>query len=153
MSIQRKRARAGDVLLLKVAGGVAYLHYLGRHSVYGDAVLVSRRFDEAQAAITDETFSEGYVTFYPVTAAVAQNLVEVVSHRSPPRLPSRLRRAGARSGRRVDTWIIEDGGKETVKMKLSDEDWQLPIAAIWNHEFLAQRVAEGWHPAQERGLS
>jgi hypothetical protein len=149
MGVRRKRVKPGDVLLLNVAGGVAYLHYLGRHPEYGDAVLVSRRLDERQASVTDRTFLSGYVAFYPVTAAVAQSLVEVIGHLPPPNLPRRLRRPGARSGRRIDTWIIENGTGETVKSKLSDDELQLPIAVIWNHELLAQRVAEGWNPAQE----
>lgn len=149
MATQRKRVKAGDVLELKAGNRFAYLHYLGKHPEYGDAVLVSRRLQDRQAAVTGENFSAGYVAFYPVTAAVAQGLVEVVAHLPPPDLPERLRRAGARSGRRVDTWIIEDGSREVVKAKLSEEELRLPIAAIWNHELLVQRIDEDWNPEHE----
>lgn len=53
------------------------------------------------------------------------------------------------SGRRIITWIIEDGSREVVKANLSEEELRLPIAAIWNHEFLIQRIAEGWNPMNE----
>lgn len=149
MATQRKRVKAGDVLELKAGDRFAYLHYIGKHPEYGDAVLVNPRLRERQASVTGENFSGGYVAFYPVTAAVAQGLVDVVAHLPPPNLPERLRRAGARSGRRVDTWIIEDGSREVVKAKLSEEELRLPIAAIWNHELLVQRIAEGWNPTQE----
>jgi hypothetical protein len=96
-----------------------------------------------------QAFSGGYVAFYPVTAAVAQRLVEVVDHLTPPQLPQRLRRPGARSGLRVTTWIIENGTGEIVKSKLSEDDLLLPIAVIWNHELLTQRVLEGWNPMHE----
>lgn len=149
MAKQRKRAKVGDVLELEAGNRFAYLHYIGRHPEYGDAVLVKPQFRERQTSVTADMFSGAYVAFYPVTAAVSQGLVDVVGHLPPPDLPNRLRRAGARTGRRVDTWIIENGSREVVKAELSDEELRLPIAAIWNHELLVQRIAEGWTPTQE----
>lgn len=149
MATQRKRAKAGDVLELKAGDRFAYLHFVGKHPEYGDAVVVNPGLREQPETVSAEFFANGYVTFYPVAAAVAQGLVEVVAHLPPPKLPERLRRAGARSGRHVDTWIIETGSGDVVKAKLSDEELRLPIAAIWNHELLVQRIAEGWTPAQE----
>jgi hypothetical protein len=141
------------VLELEAGGRFAYFHYIGKHPDYGDTVLVNPRLQERQASVTADIFSGAYVAFYPVTAAVSQGLVDVVAHLLPPNLPNRLRRAGARSGRRIDTWIIEDGSREVVKANLSDEERRLPIAAIWNHELLVQRIVEGWTPMQEgRGV-
>lgn len=149
MPAQRKRVKVGDVLQLKVEGRFAYLHFIGTHPEYGGAVVVNPQFREEPATVSSGYFSGGYVTFYPVTAAVAQGLVEVVAHLPPSSLPERLRRAGARSGRHVVTWVIETGSGEVVRTRLSDEERRLPIAAIWNHELLVQRIAEGWNPAQE----
>jgi hypothetical protein len=146
MATQPKRARAGDVLRLSTPKGFAYLQYIGRHPEYGDAVLVSPKLSEGVDA---QTFSGAYVAFYPVAAAMARSLVEFVDHSMPPKLPQCLRRPGARSGLRVTTWIIENGTNETVKSKLSEDDLQLPIAVIWNHDLLIQRVLEGWDPRQE----
>jgi hypothetical protein len=146
MAVQPKRAKPGDVLRLNTPKGFAHLQYIGRHPEYGDAVLVSPKLSERVDA---QTFSGGYMAFYPVMAAVAQRLVEVVDHATPPKLPQRLRRPGARAGLRVTTWIIENGTSETVKSKLSEEELQLPIAVIWNHELLTQRVLEGWNPLNE----
>jgi hypothetical protein len=147
---QRKRARPGDILELEVGDGVAYLHYLGKHPKYGAAIIVSPRFNSRQ--VTAAAFSNGYVAFYPATVAVARGFVKIVGHLPPPQLPERLRRAGARYGNRVVTWII-DGAQEIVKTKLSDEELQLPIAAIWNHEWLIERVAERWTPLQEGSMT
>ena len=131
---------------LNTPKGFAYLQYVGRHPEYGDAVMVCPRLGER---LNGQTLSDGYVVFYPVTAAMALRLVEVVDHFTPPKLPQRLRRPGARSGLRVDTWVVEDGTGETVKSKLSEDDLQLPIAVIWNHELLIQRLLEGWNPLHE----
>jgi len=149
MATHHKRVKAGDILELKAGDRFAYLQYIGRHLEYGDVVLVSPRLQERQASVTGKNFADGYIAFYPVAAAITQGLVEVIAHLPPPNLPKRLRRAGARSGRRVDTWIIEDGNREVVKGELSEEELRLPIAAIWNHEMLVQRIAEGWNPEQE----
>jgi hypothetical protein len=139
------------VLEIHIGDHFAYLHYIGRHPHYGDAVLVSPVVHQRRTSVTADVFSDSYVAFYPVAAAVSQGLVVVVAHWLPPSLPIRLRRAGVRSGHRVETWIIEDGAQEVVKSVLSDDDLQLPIAAIWNHELLVQRIAQGWIPAHEGG--
>jgi hypothetical protein len=146
MARQQKRLKSGDVLRLSTPKGFAYLQYIGRHPEYGDAVLVSPRLSERVEA---QTLSGGYVTFYPATAALAQHLIEIVDHSAAPKLPQRLRRPGARSGLRITTWIIEDGVTETVSARLSEDDLQLPIATIWNHELLIHRILEGWSPLNE----
>jgi len=147
--MRRKQVRVGDVLEVRAGDRFAYMQYIGKHAEYGDAVLVSPRLHEPRATVTSDLISGAYVTFYPVTVAVAQQLVEVVGHQESPGLPKRFRRRGAMSGRRVLKWIIEGSGSEQVKESLKEDELHLPIAAIWNHEFLVQRILEGWNPAQE----
>jgi len=149
MITRSKRAKLGDVVRFKTPKGFAYLQFIGRHPEYGDAVLVSSDLHGELNDISAEIFRDSYVTFYPLSAAVAQGLVEVTSNLTPPKMPNRFRRAGARFGDRISTWIVEDGSSETVKARLSDEDLRLPIAAIWNHEFLTQRLMERWNPLKE----
>jgi hypothetical protein len=71
MAKQRKRAKVGDVLEFEDGDRFAYLHYIGKHPEYGDAVLVNPRFQEGQTSVTADIFSDAYVAFYPVTAAVS----------------------------------------------------------------------------------
>jgi hypothetical protein len=147
-----KRAKPGDVLAISVPDGAIYLHYLGRHSEYGDGVALCPRIQASGAAITLALFRDAYVAFYPVIAAVGRGLADVVGHLPSPGLPHRLRRPGARVGSKVATWVLEDrSGAEVVKRHLSEEERHLPIAVIWNHELLVQRVVEGWRPEQEGG--
>lgn len=153
MATRRARAKAGDVLQLRDNDRFGYLHYIGKHPKYGDTVIVSPRFKEQQTVIDNEYFSDGYVTFYPVAAALSEGLVEVIANISPPGLPARLRRPGAMTGNRVDTWVIEDGAHQIVRTKLSEEELRLPLAGIWNHEFLIQRIAMGWTPANYLGAA
>jgi hypothetical protein len=144
-----KRTKHGDVLEIVTPDGWIYVHYLGRHPEYGDAIAVCPTKHAERALIRPELFHGSYVTFYPVVASVNRGLSSVVGHLPSPGVPTRLRRAGARLGRKVATWIIADGSRETLKKRLSDEDRELPIASIWNHEFLIERVSGGWRPEME----
>ena len=145
-----KRAKAGDVLELVTRNGLIYVHYLGKHAEYGDGIAVCPTKYAERPRVGPELFRSGYVTFYPANAAVARGLADVVGHLPSAGLPKRFRRPGALSGAKVETWIIEDASGEVVKRALTQEERKLPIAEIWNHEFLEQRVAEGWRPEKER---
>lgn len=140
---------SGSVLRARTPAGDVHVLYLGTHPVYGDGVLVARGLARVDASVDDGRFSDGYVAFYPARDAVRQRLVEVVAQLAPRGLPSRLRRPGARRGREISTWILEDGDAETVRRELSDDERRLPIAAVWNHALLVQRVTEGWDPTAE----
>src|SRR5688572_8419400 len=106
---RRKRVKLGDVFEVDVRGRFAHLQYLGKHPIYGDVIFVSSDLKVGPAPVSAERFEKGYVAFYPVRASVAAGLVEVKGALPPAaEVPQRLRRAGARSGKRVDTWIIEN---------------------------------------------
>ncbi len=148
----KKKLIPGDVLEVAIPDDcLGYLLYLGKHHEYGDTVLVvPGTFDRPPTDFSKE-FQHAYVTFYPVTAALAQKLVRVVAKEIIPTgmPPRRLRRAGARSGTRIDSWVIEDESGEYLKTKLSEDELRLPIAAIWNHELLLKRITTKWRPELE----
>src|SRR5271165_2709367 len=65
------------------------------------------------------------------------------------RLTLRRRGAMTRTGQ-IITWIIEKDGIDTaVRKELTEEERQLPIVGLWNHEFLIIRICQGWSPEQE----
>lgn len=152
MAARKKRPRPGDILKVTVDDGAAYLHYLGKHPEYGDAVRVLDEFllPESSSDL-DAVLSTGYVAFYPVLAAAAQGLVSVVTHHNAHlQMPRKLRRPGARSkDGTVLAWIIEQDGRESLTKILSADERSLPIAVIWNHEMLCTRLREGWRPEYE----
>lgn len=149
MQTQRKRVRVGDVLEVKVGDRFAYVQYIGKHPRYGEALLVPPTLHDRKTVVTNDLLLGPYTTFYPVSAAVAQRLVEVVGHLEPASLPRRFRRPGAVSGQRVETWIVESETGEQVKSKLTEDELQLSIASIWNHEYLVERLQEGWTPSRD----
>jgi len=145
-----KRVKPGEVLEVAAAdGGLLYLHYLGKHTEYGDAVSVCPVEQVSRPLTYEGLFDSGYVTFYPATAAVSRGLATCVGHIASGGVPQKLRRPGARVGTTVKTWIVQDEHSESVKQKLSAEELRLPIAVIWNHELLLQRVCERWRPEAE----
>ena len=131
---------------------VAYIYYLGRHNEYGDTICVlgvvslPDSEDELEVLI-----SKGYITFYPVKAAINQGLITIATHYDMNlQMPQELRRAGVRENDgTIRTWIIEQNGREYVTKTLSINERAMPIAAIWNHEMLCIRIRERWHPEQE----
>jgi hypothetical protein len=144
-----KRARPGDVLEVQLQNGNGYLQYLGAHPEYGDAIAVCPAILPRRPVVTTSLFDESYVTFYPARTAVAQGLVAVLGNLPAFPVPIVLRRPGARLGRKVETWVIEGRTGETVKQVLDVAERRIPIAAIWNHNLLVQRIGEGWRPEQE----
>jgi len=144
-----RRVQPGDVLEVAASGGLVYLCYVGKHSEYGDAVEVCPVEQTTPPEHFEGLFRSAYVAFYPATAAVARGLANVVGRATCPEMPRTLRRPGARSGLTVKTWIIEDGRGESVKQQLSSDELRLPIAVIWNHELLLERVRAGWRPERE----
>ena len=46
----------------------------------------------------------------------------------------------------MESWVIEGGWRNVVRQNLTDEERKLPIAGIWNHEFLRTQIAKGWTP-------
>ena len=146
-----KRAKVGDIVEVKMPQGFAYLHYVGNHPHYGEMSVVSPDILDKRPDNLKPDFKRGYVAFYPIGAAVAQHLVQIVGRTAVPSdmPPKRLRRAGVLSDRGVETWIIEGESGEVLKKTLTDEERRLPIVNLWNHEFLLHRLATGWRPELE----
>lgn len=141
-----KLVQVGEVLEVQLQRGLGYAQYLGTHELDGDAVAVVPRVFPERPAIEPALLYDSYVTFYPVHLALRQKLVQVVGHLPAAPIPKVFRRQGAMSGREVLTWLIDDGPTTTVKRELSEEELRIPIAGIWNHEYLLNRIAEGWRP-------
>jgi hypothetical protein len=64
-------------------------------------------------------------------------------------VPRRVRREGAWIGKRVTTWVVEDGASRRVTSELSEEELGLPIGAIWNHQYLLGKIRTAWRPELE----
>jgi len=150
----RQRVRTGDLLEIHTPKGHSYVQYIGKHPEYGDVIRVlpgchSQRPTDFSQLIGGPS----YLAFYSVRVAVNTGFAEKIETFNVPadaKVPTRLRRAGARSrDGRILSWIIECDGHETVEQQLSEVQRQLPIAAIWDHELLVLRIVENWLPDQE----
>jgi hypothetical protein len=152
--IARTRVNVGDVLEVRSSRGYSYVQYVGKHPEYGDVIRVFQGcFNARQFDVGSSATHTAYLAFYSARAAVSQGFAEIVETIPLPagtRVPSHVRRAGARgTGGEIRTWIIEKDGQEVVKHELTESERQLPIAAIWDHELLTLRISEKWDPSQE----
>lgn len=144
-----KNLSVGDVLEIVAPDGLVYLQYLGKHPSYGDGVAVCPEKRRSRPALSPSLLDGSYVTFYPAAAAVRQGLADVVGHLPSSGLPGQYRRPGAREGVVIKTWILEDASGDHLRQTLSEDERRLPIASIWNHEYLLNRISAGWRPEQE----
>jgi len=149
MAYMRKRLVGGEILEVSVGDRFGYVQFLGEHREYGDAILVNPTLHDRQAHFPSGFFASGYVTFYPAANSVSRKLVEVVAQSSPPQLPKRFRRPKVERDGAVESWVIEGGWRNVVKQTLTDEERKLPIAEVSNHEFLRERIANGWTPEKD----
>jgi hypothetical protein len=151
MAPRGSKLRVGDLLEILIGEALAYVAYIGRHVEYGDAIwVIPRTFEQRPADLADIFERTGYLTFYPAKSALSHKLVEIagaLSIKQIPEVPRHLRRAGARARTgEILAWIVEKDGVDTLRKQLSEDEKLLPIAAIWNHEFLLERIVEGWTP-------
>jgi hypothetical protein len=91
-------------------------------------------------------FASGYLIFYPANVALSFGLVKVVGNLGTVAPPVRLRRPIIGSTGKIVSWVIENGETTVVKKILSEEERTLPLAEIWNHEFLQERIFDCWLP-------
>jgi hypothetical protein len=153
MTVRQRRPRPGDLVTVSLGEErTAHLYYVGKHPAYGDAIYVldSSTVPHSPTELK-KLIAASYLTFYPLTAAVAQNLVRIEAHHDlQVPMPRKLRRAGARAADgKVLTWVIEDESKESVCRALSPAQRALPIAAIWSHDLLCSRIRSQWRPENE----
>jgi hypothetical protein len=155
MSSFRKLPKPGDLLEVQCTQGFFYIHYVGRHQHLGDVIYVYPRvFPQPVVECSSLESIAGYLTFYPVRSAANQKLARVVDPCALPvgaQVPACYRRIGARNreGNKVLAWVIVREEREILKRKLTKAEKRLPIAAVWNHEYLIEQVEAGWRPDHE----
>jgi hypothetical protein len=140
-----RNVRFGELVRVDSEAGYYLIQYIARHSSYGDmvAVYVRRRVPNADPGNTPFVGRE--VTFYPVRSAVRAGLGVPIGIRAPFIVPSKFRRAGARSNDgKILNWVIEETGRDTPRSRLSDNESALPVAQVLSHDVLLRYLDMGW---------
>ena len=149
--------RPGDVLAVRTDDQQWHLCYLGRHETLGDTLWVSLCSHALDATWTCRDLSgDGYYVFYPATAAVRRNMAVRAGYcpEAMRKMPRLLRYSSpfVRDGD-PQIWRIAESARVdapfVVCESLTVDEAELPEAAIWNHEYLLDRLRSGWHPRQE----
>jgi len=151
------RLRPGDVLSVETDGRKWHMCYIGRHASLGDTVWVSSQGRVLDAALDCHDFTgDGYYVFYPATTAIRRKMVTRAGYcPEGMRMMPRLFRYGSPFVREggPQIWRIAEnahvGTPFVIRDSLTVEEAELPEAAIWNHEFLLDRLRIGWHPRHE----
>lgn len=150
----KTRAVIGDIIEISTPKGLAYAQYTYRDAVYGELLKVFHGLHENRRS----TFStipgekEAFWAFYPLNEALKHNLVQVVAHEKipGPKFPL-FRIAGARTRTGlVQSWWLWDGAEKWPVEQLNPEHHELPVASVWNHKLLINRIIGAWRSSDER---
>lgn len=152
MKKKKKRASIGDLIEVETPRGLAYVQYSHRSPRSGALIRVLPGFFETRPNSFEKIVAEKerFYAFFPVDAAVAQNLVTVVANEEVPKTIRNfplMRMAGLpdRHGTVRDWWLF-DGVREWPVDGLTPEQQSLSINEILGYPVLIQRIAENWTP-------
>jgi hypothetical protein len=149
------RVRIGDVVEIPTVRGLAYAQYTHSNPQWGALLTVLPGFHGTRATDLVALVSqrEKFRTFFPLQAAVARSVFEVVGNVPVPHHTKafpRFRSAGFvdREGR-VHDWYLWDGETSTKLEALTPDLRRLPILQVWNDTLLILRIEEEWAPEKD----
>jgi hypothetical protein len=148
--------RAGDVIALPTAKGLALAQVTHRDSLYGTLIRVLEPvLEKPPPDLSDVvTAGERFWTFFPVAAAIKRGLVEMLGMASIPadrqRFPLLRQRGQIRPDGSVADWWLWDGERRWRVGTLSPDQVKLSIAEVVNDTLLRERIEQDWTPAQIR---
>lgn len=143
--------RPGDVLTIRDGERLGILTYLGKHPRLGDAVWVIPSLLDGSTDPCTAAIGDGYMLFFPATTLVRQGIVKKAAYcpEALRLLPTATRGiVSVPSDGTVERWVIQEVDRRYAIDTLTPALRSLPIAEIWNYEFLLGRLREAWTPAR-----
>ena len=149
------RVRLGEIIEIGRPSGLAYAQYINRRRMYGALLRVYSTIHPArplnpQGVLNGEV---QFVCFFPLQAAVNQDVVTVVAHAPVPPDSTAMPvfRNGVMDPRtgKVAVWWFWDGEAEWQVGALTDAQKRMPILGCWNDTLLVERIVSGWRPEND----
>lgn len=147
------RVKIGDVVEISTCKGLAYAQYTHKNRLMGNLLRVFPGFHAIRPADFHAivTGKPGFMTFFPLGAAVNRGIVAVVSNLPVPdhARPFPLFRAAGNRDRdtgKIKDWWLWDGDKEWRVGNITEEQRMLPIRGIWNDTMLIEQIESEWTP-------
>jgi len=150
-----KRIKIGDIIEVPTPRGVAYAQYINKHKTYGALLRVfSQLHDDRPSDVSQPLDGDvQFICFFPLQAAINQEIVSVVGHDVVP--PEASDFPTFRSGvldpatGKVAVWWFWDGEKEWRVGTLTNNQRSMPIRGVWNDTLLVDRIVSGWRPEND----
>ena len=144
--------RIGDVIEIPTAKGLAYAQFTHKMPVYGRLIRVVEGIWRTRPQALEEVVNAPtrFFTFFPVAAAVNQEVVSLVGNLPvPPQFADfpLMRESGLEppGGGKVDWWLWD--GKEKWRIgSLTPEQRKLSIVEVVNGPVLIRWIDTDWHP-------
>jgi hypothetical protein len=150
------KPKIGDVFEIRTQKGLAYGMFTHYKQGYGAVIRIFDRVYPSRPASIAEILKNAvqFTTFFPLSAAVSQELFEVVGNSE---VPGELEdfpvfRTGMRNplNSHIESWSLWDGERSLKVGKLTRDQYRLPIRSIWNDSILINRVENGWRPENDK---
>lgn len=152
---QRVRARIGDVVELDTPGGLGYLQFVRKVPGTGSMIRVLPGVYSARPDL-DELVAgpTSYCVFFPVGPAANRGIVRIIGTYPIPEHAQAfplMRAPGWMLGFTPPNpiWWLWDGTREWRVTELDTAGLHASPNAHWNDTLLAERMAEGWSPADD----
>lgn len=133
--------------------GLAYAQYSHRSPNFGPLIRILPGFYDVRPDSFEELArsKERFYVFFPVGAAVKQELVQIVAKEEVPAAARKfplMRMEGLRNqGGEVEHWRLYDGERSRAVGRLSPEQQTLSVVELWSYPVLVERITEDWSPA------
>ena len=144
--------RIGDVIEIPTAKGLAYAQFTHKMPVYGRLIRVVEGIWRTRPQALEEVVNAPtrFFTFFPVAAAVNQEVVSLVGNLPvPPQFADfpLMRESGLEppGGGKVD-WSLWDGKEKWRIGSLTPEQRMLSIVEVVNGPVLIRWIDTDWHP-------
>ena len=154
----RVTPKIGDIVEIKTSSGLAYVQYTANHTmppVFGQLVRVLPGLHNTRpsdfSALAQK--KENYFVFTPLGLACRRKQGTIVGNEPVPDWAQgiplmRMANRFDENGKGHD-WYLWDGIETWPATGTPQDLNNLSIAAIWGHDVLIERLAEGWLPSDE----
>ena len=143
-----RRIKIGDIIEIKTEKGFVYAQYTHKNSLMGNLIRVFTGFyKERPISFDDIVISDiRFMTFFPLQAAINQNILAIVSNTEIPIFKNGL--TDPKTGK-ITKWWLWDGNKEWDIENPNKEQMKYSYQEIINDTLLIERILSEWRPEHE----
>lgn len=150
-----RRIKIGDIIEIKTEKGLVYAQYTHKNSLMGNLIRVFTGFYNERPISFDDIVNGDirFMTFFPLQAAINQNIVAIVSNTEIPEkvkpFPTFKNGLTDPTTGKITKWWLWDGNNEWDIENPNKEQMKYSYQEIINDTLLIERILSEWRPEHE----